>query len=102
MTAFCDGCDTNKSPFEANSIIRALATLSAYNSTLKPDGTLGTAPSGLSTTLPKFGRGSLGGTNATLCWANVATDAVTIPTPIDFMSQLFIGHSTFFLLRPIS
>src|SRR6266566_5946149 len=103
VTMFCEGWDTKRSPFEENSIIRALGRLSAYSSTVKPAGAFGSAPSGLSTTRPKLGRGSLGaGNSGRFCWANSPTDTQAVPRQSSFKIRLlFIGLSTLISCRDI-
>src|SRR5262249_33468871 len=102
MTAFCAGWDTNRSPFDANSIIRAPGTLSAYKSTMNPAGAFGRVPSGRSTTLPKFGRASLGaGTCSTPRCAKTTADTHRIPRATHLICRfLFISHSKFGGYRP--
>ena len=94
---FCEGWDTKRSPLGANSIIRALGKLSAYNSTVKPAGAFGIAPSGFGTTLPKLGRASVGaGNNGRFCWASITRETHRIPRQSSFVVRLlFISLSTF-------
>jgi hypothetical protein len=80
MTAFCEGCETKRSSFGANTIIRAFGTSSAYSSTVKPAGTLGSAASGRATTDPKFGLASLGaGKGGKFCCAKITAETLAPP-----------------------
>ena len=75
---FAAGELMNRSPFGAYTIMRG-ACSSAYTCTVNPGGTVGMAPAGLSTRLPRFGRAGPMAASAgadwdgtAFCWAATA------------------------------
>src|SRR6476660_9750789 len=63
---FVAGELTNRSPFGAYTIMRG-ARISAYTLTVKPAGAPGIALAGLSTSMPRFGRGALTAGSRSAC-----------------------------------
>jgi hypothetical protein len=75
---------TNRSPFGAYTIMRG-ARISAYTLTVKPAGTMGIALAGLSTSVPRLGRGELTAGSRSACGCGgpddrCAADVTHIPS----------------------
>src|SRR4030095_5741109 len=70
---------TNRSPFGAYTIMRG-ARISVYTLTVKPAGTIGMAVAGLSTSIPRFGRGELTAGSRSACGWGGADDRCAVAT----------------------